>query len=158
MSLIISIGSNMGNRKSNLGKAKAELSKIFQFLAESKIYETTAVDYLDQPDFLNQLLEFDSSSMDPFKALKLTQKIEAELGRVRIIDKGPRTIDIDFILWDEEVIHETHLIIPHPAWQKRNFIQIPLRELPAYQNVSKKFRLPVYEMDSTIRVFEAQTK
>jgi 2-amino-4-hydroxy-6-hydroxymethyldihydropteridine diphosphokinase len=99
MSLIIATGSNIGNKIEHLEKAKNELKKFYTFKAQSQVFSSDAVDYTDQPGFYNQVLEFDIPDQSPIEVLNNLLDIEKQFGRVRDIDKGPRTIDIDIIFW-----------------------------------------------------------
>ena len=132
MSLVISTGSNLGNRESNLLAAKSELSDIFKLIEESPIYESPAVDYLNQPDFLNQILAFEIPEQKPEEVIESILKLELSLGRKREIDKGPRTIDIDILFWDQETIDLPQLQVPHPRLFERSFIVLPLKELQVF--------------------------
>ena len=142
MSLILATGSNLGDKKSHLSQAKQVLSEHFVFISESKIYTSEAIEYTDQPDFYNQVLEFKLPKLTPNETIKLILDIEKGLGRVRNIDKGPRTVDIDIIFWGLESIIEKDLTIPHPAWDQRSFVVEPLRELPYFQTIKKHFIIP----------------
>lgn len=142
MSLILALGSNLGNRENNLIAAKKELNNFFTFKAESRFFKSKAVDYLNQPDFFNQVLEYDIPECSPLTALEIILKIELDLGRTRDIDKGPRTIDIDILFWGLDNIQENNLTIPHYAWQERSFVVLPLADLPYYQTLQKSFIIP----------------
>lgn len=153
MSLIIATGTNLGNKKVNLEDAKNELSKIFEFVYESSIYSSPAVDYLNQPDFYNQLLEFKiPKCITPDQAILKTLALEEALGRKRDISKGPRLIDIDIIFWNNEVIDKKNLIIPHPRWQERSFVVYPLKELPFFQKVQKRHIIPTKFSNSATKI------
>lgn len=139
MSLFIATGSNLGDRKSNLDKAKSELAKHFELIAESRIYESPAVDYLNQPDFFNQVLEFSIPLLTPDETMTLLLKIEKMMGRSRDILRGPRVIDLDIIFWDDLKIHSERLTLPHPRAFERSFVILPLSELPGFKELEKKF-------------------
>lgn len=130
MSLILATGSNLGNKKENLNLARLELSKKFSLTSISRIYCSEAVDYFDQPDFYNQVLEFKIPNYSPQDVLRIIQEIEKSLGRKKYIPKGPRLIDIDILFWNLEKIKTSNLIIPHPSWDQRSFVVLPLQELP----------------------------
>lgn len=142
MSLIISTGSNLGDRESYLAHARDELSKSLSLIFKSKIYQSSAVDYLAQPDFLNQVLEFEIPTIQPAEVLKLCLEIEKKLGRVRGIDKGPRTLDIDLLFWQKLTLSSDNLDLPHPRLFSRSFIVLPLRELPYFKELEKSFDFP----------------
>lgn len=142
MSLIISTGSNIGDRVDNLLLAKQELSKTFQLLESSQIYESPAVDYLNQPDFLNQVLSFELPKLSPEETIELTLNIEKNLGRKRHIDKGPRTIDIDILFWATNKIDLDQLTVPHPRLFERSFIVLPLKELKVFETLRNHYNFP----------------
>ncbi|MDH5580640.1 MAG: 2-amino-4-hydroxy-6-hydroxymethyldihydropteridine diphosphokinase [Bdellovibrionales bacterium] len=133
MELIIALGSNIGERRANMQKAKEYLSVHFTLIKESKIIESEPVDYLSQPCFLNQVIEFETKTVEAEKILSITQSIEDKMGREKVIDKGPRNIDIDIIFFGDKIINTEKLIIPHPSWESRSFVKDPLKELPFYQ-------------------------
>lgn len=140
--LILSTGSNIGERVEFLEKAKNLLSKSFQLIESSRIYESPAVDYLNQPNFLNQVLHLKSSIENPSDVLKMTLEIENELGRKREIDKGPRTLDIDILFWNLDSIDLPNLQVPHPRMFQRSFIAHPLFELKISKKLQEKFPFP----------------
>ena len=143
MSLIIALGSNIGDSIQNLADAKKELCHHFHLVAESRIYRSTAVDYENQPDFYNQVLQFDiPTNLTPGQSMDLCLEIEKKLGRTRQVLRGPRTIDIDIIFWENAVINSNHITIPHPRWQDRSFVVRPLSELPFFQQISQWHKIP----------------
>ena len=121
MSLIISTGSNQGDRLQNLETAKSILCEYLDLEHESNVYESAAVDFTQQPDFLNQVLQFKIPKEEPLNVLFKVLEIEKQMGRIRIIDKGPRIIDIDLLFWDLEKITLDALVLPHPRLFKRSF-------------------------------------
>jgi 2-amino-4-hydroxy-6-hydroxymethyldihydropteridine diphosphokinase len=139
MSLFIATGTNLGDRKQNLIRAKTLLTAYLKLIAASKIYESPAVDYLNQPDFYNQVLEFEIPKENPLEIMCLLLKIELEMGRNREIPKGPRLIDLDILFWDTLKIEEPDLILPHPRLFERSFVVLPLSELPGFKNLQKNF-------------------
>jgi len=143
MSLVVSTGSNLGNRQGHLSQAKEYLCKYYTLEEESGIYESPAVDYLAQPDFLNQVLVFKLPNQAPKEVILNILAIEKELGRVRDIDKGPRTVDIDILFWDREEIDIEGLQVPHPRLFQRSFIVLPLKELKIFPYLSESFNFPV---------------
>jgi 2-amino-4-hydroxy-6-hydroxymethyldihydropteridine diphosphokinase len=70
-------------------------------------------------------------------------EIEVTLGRTRGVDKGPRTVDIDIIFWDQASIDEPNLIVPHPRWIDRSFVVRPLQQLPFFKKIEKCFKIPL---------------
>jgi 2-amino-4-hydroxy-6-hydroxymethyldihydropteridine diphosphokinase len=149
MSLIIATGSNQGNSLTILREAKSILCSHFSFIAESRIYTSKAVDYENQPDFFNQVLEFNLPALLPDTVMTYLLDIERQMGRSRIIPKGPRTIDIDIIFWGQEKFNSEHLTIPHPRWNERSFVVRPFQELPFFQTIEKCFTIPMsFEIDA----------
>lgn len=148
-SLIISLGSNIGDKLNNLNKAKVKLQKFLKLISESRVFTSVAVDYTDQPDFYNQVLEFEIPDIDPLLVMNKLLDIEQELGRVRTIDKGPRIIDIDIIFWGTLEINSQTLTIPHYAWSNRSFIVRPMHDLSCFQRLEKCFKIPTeFEIES----------
>ncbi len=142
MSLIIATGSNLGDKANNLALALNELSTHFDLIQASRIYSSPAIEYLQQPDFYNQVLEFKTPSITPSDALEIMLAIELKLGRKRDISKGPRTIDIDIIFWDLKKHNTKNLVIPHPSWAQRSFVVMPLSELPYFETLKNHYKIP----------------
>lgn len=94
----------------------------------STVIETEPLYVLEQPRFLNLVVEAETQ-LDPLALLEVVQKIEVELGRVRVLDKGPRAIDIDILFYGNRVVRGPGLVIPHPLLQERLFVLQPLCEL-----------------------------
>lgn len=139
MSLFIATGTNLGERKSHLIEAKNRLSEKLIFIAESRIYESPAVDYLNQPDFYNQVLEFKLPDADPESIMDFLLETELAMGRNRTIPKGPRIIDLDILFWGDLTIQSKKLTLPHPRLFERSFVVLPLAELPGFKMLQKKF-------------------
>jgi len=125
----LSLGSNLGDRYANLHEAVQRIERGGIHVTRlSSIYETEPQDLPDQPWFLNQIAEVETD-LAPAALLTAMQKIEHEMGRERAVPKGPRTIDIDMLLYGEEVIQTPALQIPHPRMTTRRFVLEPLAEL-----------------------------
>ena len=123
------IGGNLGNRKENLSKAVSLINEQCGSLTRSSsIYETEAWGNTDQPSFLNQALEI-STSLNARQLMRKVLKIEEEMGRVRKEKLGPRIIDIDILLFENEIHDLRFLKIPHPEMQNRRFVLAPLAEI-----------------------------
>jgi 2-amino-4-hydroxy-6-hydroxymethyldihydropteridine diphosphokinase len=123
------IGGNLGDRKENLSKAVSLINERCGSLTRSSsIYETEAWGYTDQPSFLNQALEI-STSLNARQLLRKILKIEEEMGRVRKEKLGPRIIDIDILLFENEIHDLRFLKVPHPEMQNRRFVLVPLAEI-----------------------------
>ena len=125
----LSLGSNIGNREANLSAAiECLAAPRLRVLRVSPIYETEPVDYTDQRWFLNLVVEAETT-LFPMQLLARIGKIEHELGRVRTVPKGPRTIDIDILLYGKAVVQSATLEIPHPRMAQRRFVLAPLADL-----------------------------
>ena len=127
------IGGNLGDRLANLNNAiqKIELH-CGKIISSSAIYETAAWGFTEQPPFFNQALQVETA----LSATELMQQlliIELSLGRERLLPLGPRTIDLDIIYFNNEIIQNDIVSIPHPRMEQRNFVLIPLNEIaPTY--------------------------
>jgi 2-amino-4-hydroxy-6-hydroxymethyldihydropteridine diphosphokinase len=127
--IYLSLGSNLGDRASALQTAVDKLhAPDLQILRISTVYETAPVDFKAQPDFLNIVLQADTS-LFPLRLLHRVQTIEHEMGRKRLMPKGPRTIDIDILLHGPFVVETPNLQIPHPRMTERRFVLEPLHEI-----------------------------
>ncbi|MEK3979370.1 2-amino-4-hydroxy-6-hydroxymethyldihydropteridine diphosphokinase [Psychrobacillus sp. FSL K6-2836] len=128
----ISLGSNIGNRLEYLQQAVDLLQQIehVNVANMSSVYETDPVGYEDQAAFLNMVVEI-KTLLTPHEILKKCNEIEAKLGRKRDIRWGPRTVDLDILLYNEENVKTEDLTIPHPRMMERGFVLIPLVELQA---------------------------
>jgi 2-amino-4-hydroxy-6-hydroxymethyldihydropteridine diphosphokinase len=127
--IYLSLGSNLGDREAHLRAAIERLgAPDLRVLRTSPIYETEPVDNTDQHWFLNLVLEAETK-LFPLQLLARTQKTERALGRVRTVPKGPRTIDIDILLYGTAVMHSGKLDIPHPRLSERRFVLVPLHDL-----------------------------
>lgn len=126
----LSLGSNLGDKEDNLQKAVYLIGKIpgIRIRAKSSLYQTDPVGYLDQDWFLNAVLKVDTS-LSPLELLDKTQGVETALGRKRLIHWGPRSIDIDILLYNQETILLPRLTVPHPEMHKRGFVLVPLNEI-----------------------------
>ena len=123
------IGSNLGDRVDQLTKAKKLIGQeVGALSAESSIYETQPWGYEDQPWFLNQVLKLDSVH-SPTEVLRRIKTIEVQTGREPGEKWHARHIDIDILLYGDQVINEEYLKIPHPQLPSRNFVLVPLMEL-----------------------------
>lgn len=123
------IGGNMGNRIEQLQRAVDLIGqRTGQVAGLSALYETAAWGKTDQPSFLNQALLL-YTRLEPLPLLKALLSIELEMGRERLEKNGPRTIDIDIIFYNDAIIDEPGLVVPHPAMAQRRFVLAPLAEL-----------------------------
>ena len=134
MKAFLGLGSNLGDRQQNLEAA----CNAFRILKRSSIYETEPVGLLEQPWFLNMVIEIETGGT-PQQLLYYCQSVENKLGRRREIPKGPRTIDIDILFYDTWIVEERDLIIPHPEIPNRKFVLEPLNEIEPH------FEHPVFK-------------
>ena len=141
----LSLGSNIGDREANLRAALNQLAGAgLRIQRISPLYETEPVDLAAQRWFLNLVAEAETD-LFPLQLLARTERIERALGRVRTVPKGPRTIDIDILLYANAVVRGDTLEIPHPRMAERRFVLVPLADLaPALRHPVT--RLTVREM------------
>jgi 2-amino-4-hydroxy-6-hydroxymethyldihydropteridine diphosphokinase/dihydroneopterin aldolase/2-amino-4-hydroxy-6-hydroxymethyldihydropteridine diphosphokinase len=126
----IGIGTNIGNREANLDVAikMLNIENEIEVAAVSSYINTAPVGYTQQPDFLNAAVEI-KTTLSAHKLLEVCQQIELALKRERIIRWGPRTIDLDILLFDDLILNEENLTIPHPRMHEREFVLKPLNEI-----------------------------
>lgn len=147
MKYIIGIGTNIGNRKENIENAVEALKLIpeTQVLRVSKIYETEPVGFAQQESFYNACAEIESA-LEPNEILGVCLGIEAGFGRIREFKNGPRVLDLDVILAENNV-SSRNLTLPHPRFKERRFVLIPLLDLfpsgEAYGNSFSDFLLGI---------------
>lgn len=130
MSIIayIGIGSNMGDRKANCRRAVELLARSVRIVRMSSLYYTEPVGYDDQDDFLNAVAAVETE-LAPRELLVLCRSVENEMGRVRAVRWGPRTMDLDILLYGDAVSSDADLTIPHPRMTERKFVLAPLAEI-----------------------------
>ena len=125
----ILLGSNLGDSKKYISNAIVEIEReIGVVQAKSVLYQTEAWGKRDQPEFINQVIEV-KTKLSPALLLKYILEIEKKLGRERLQKWGARTIDIDILFFDNQIINELDLIIPHPFLHVRRFTLMPLSEI-----------------------------
>ncbi len=128
--VVLSLGSNVGDSLSTLKKAIRDLSFLLDGMRVSSLYLTTPQDVAQQPDFCN-IAVTGKTTLPPGELLRETQAIEASYGRQRddSAPRGPRTLDIDIVLYGELAVREANLVIPHERMAVRQFVLIPVLEL-----------------------------
>lgn len=124
----LALGTNLGDRLKNLQAALEALPPDVKVSAVSPIYETPPWGYLDQPEFLNQVLKGETD-LEPLELLRSIKKMEADLGRLPGLRYGPRQIDLDILFFDELILESPELTIPHPRLAERAFVLVPLVDL-----------------------------
>lgn len=126
--IFIALGSNLGDRAAHLRAAIDGLARLGSHVRVSPFYETEPVGYLDQGPFLNGAMCMETI-LAPAELLRAMLAIEAGHGRVRDIKNGPRTLDLDLILYGDLVLETPELVVPHPRLQERAFVLVPLCDL-----------------------------
>ena len=124
----LSLGSNIGDREKNLRDAIARLKAGGRVTSVSSFYETEPVDFTDQAWFLNCALALETTESAQ-QLMKRILQTEGEMGRQRLQKKGPRIIDIDILLFSDQIIDSPELTVPHPAMHRRRFVLEPLAEI-----------------------------
>ena len=124
----LSLGSNLGDRAENLQTAIAKLGDFGEVAAVSSFYETEPVELTAQPWFLNCAVKFETEKM-PRQLISAILSLEQNMGRQRKQKKGPRTIDIDVLLFGSSIIEIPSLTVPHPRLHERRFVLEPLAEI-----------------------------
>ena len=153
--VVLLLGGNLGNRVQNLSKALEALQQdIGTVQKKSSIYETAAWGITDQPNFLNQVVII-KTHLTAQEVIKKIFVIEKQLGRERLIKMGPRLIDIDILFYEDKIIENKNLIVPHPRIQDRKFVLEPLNEIiPNYIHpiINKSVQLLLQECTDTLNV------
>jgi 2-amino-4-hydroxy-6-hydroxymethyldihydropteridine diphosphokinase len=124
----ISLGSNVGDRQANLREAISRLVEAGNVSRVSSWYETEPVEFIEQPWFLNAALKIETHAT-PLELMRTLLSIERAMGRERNRPKGPRNIDLDLLLYDDEIVNTPELTLPHPAMHQRRFVLAPLAEI-----------------------------
>jgi 2-amino-4-hydroxy-6-hydroxymethyldihydropteridine diphosphokinase len=126
----VALGSNLGDRHALLAGARAALRTLpeSRLLAESSIDETEPLGDVPQPRYLNQMVALETS-LTPRQLLDALHRIERDAGRTRDVQWGPRTLDLDIVCFDRQVVRERDLIVPHPELEHRDFWRRELAEL-----------------------------
>ena len=126
----LGLGSNLGDRHGTLDKAVRRLESLpgISVVRVAAYRETAPVGYLEQGNFINTAVAVDTS-LSPPELLRAVRQIEAEFGRTREIRFGPRTLDIDILLYNDLVLESETLTIPHPRLHEREFVLVPLAEI-----------------------------
>ena len=139
----LSLGSNVGDREVHLHEAISRLGRVGRIASVSSFYETEPVEFTDQAWFVNCVLVLETA-LPPGELMTSLLRIEQEMGRRRTREKGPRTIDLDILLFHDEtagatITDSTELTIPHPALHKRRFVLEPFAEIaPDVQHPAMK--------------------
>jgi 2-amino-4-hydroxy-6-hydroxymethyldihydropteridine diphosphokinase len=126
----LGLGSDLGNREANLLNAIGALeTEVGRIIAISPVYETDPVGFKGNADFLNMVISAETI-LSPDETLKKILTIESEMGRVRVENRyGSRIIDIDLLLYADEIINDFSLIVPHPRMHERKFVLVPMNDI-----------------------------
>jgi 2-amino-4-hydroxy-6-hydroxymethyldihydropteridine diphosphokinase len=148
----LGIGSNLGERVQYLQMAVDGLGATdgVEVIAVSRVYETDPVGGPEQPDYLNAVVAVDTT-LAPRQLLEVAQRLEGEAQRVRKERWGPRTLDVDILLFGDDEVEKPDLVIPHPRWRERDFVLAPLADL-GYPDVPDREWTGVRVTDVTLRV------
>ena len=127
--VFLSLGSNVGDREKNLRAAIAALPELGVKIKQvSSIYETEPVDLLEQPWFLNCVVEGETT-VPPVELLKKLRELERRMGSKKLVARGPRLIDLDILVYGQQTIDSPELQVPHPRMRLRRFVLAPLAEI-----------------------------
>jgi 2-amino-4-hydroxy-6-hydroxymethyldihydropteridine diphosphokinase len=128
--IFLGLGSNIGDRAASINRARRLIDGVsgVRVIRASSLIETKPVGYEDQPDFINAVIEIETT-LPPRDLLFEIKRIEREMGREETFRFGPRIIDIDILLFGDRVVDEPGLVIPHPRMHERRFVLEPLAEI-----------------------------
>ncbi|MDX1344344.1 MAG: 2-amino-4-hydroxy-6-hydroxymethyldihydropteridine diphosphokinase [Sedimenticolaceae bacterium] len=157
---LIGLGSNLDNPRDQVVEALQELSETdgIRLLARSSLYLSEPLGPQDQPDFINAAAAIETT-LEPLSLLEVLQAIEQRHGRKRERHWGPRTLDLDLLLYDDEQIRHPDLTVPHPAIAERSFVLLPLQEiapglvipgLGSVESLLEKLGNPVLEITNDV--------
>jgi 2-amino-4-hydroxy-6-hydroxymethyldihydropteridine diphosphokinase len=124
----LALGSNLGDRAANLKTAVGLLAPQMTVLAKSPVYETPPWGHTDQPDFLNQVVKVETH-LQPLPLLKHLKRLEVAMGRQPSFPKGPRLIDLDILFYDDLILRDFEISVPHPGVHERAFVLVPLNDI-----------------------------
>lgn len=156
MEIVLSLGTNLGDRETNLVTAIKELTKICRIIKVSSVYETAPWGKLDQAEFLNQVMVAETT-LKPQALLTELLRIENKLGRIRTEKWGPRLMDLDILYYEDLIINRENIKIPHPLLQERRFVLEPLNEIYPHKK-DPRFNLTVEDLYKKITTGETMNK
>jgi len=157
--ILIGLGSNIGDRQKNIITAIQKLNKLQGISIDriSSLYETKPVGVTAQPDFLNGVISI-VTNLTPHQLLEVCLNVECQMGRIRDQRWGPRNIDIDILVYDDYIIEDESLSIPHPRLHERSFVLIPLQEIaggkPIYHGQTPEELLNKIDKNSDVLLFQ----
>lgn len=145
--IFVSLGSNLGERKDNLAKAKSLMKEAGLGISQqSSIYETEPWGDKKQPSYLNQVVQI-ATTLEPEKLMGVLLDIEQKMGRTRSTESRyqARTIDLDLLFYHQRILKTGTLTLPHPALHERNFVLVPMMEIASMFN-HPSLNLPIEEL------------
>ena len=139
MVIYLALGSNLADRTSYLKAAVSGLMRHgVEMIRSSSLYHTEPKELLDQPWFLNSVLEA-AATLQPRNLLEVCLEVERENGRIRAESNGPRTLDVDIIFYGDQIVETPELVVPHPRYVTRRFVLEPLAEIaPSFRDPVRK--------------------
>ena len=154
MKAYLAVGTNIGNRMENLQNSISSINllPLTKVTDVSNVYETDPVGYDNQDDFLNIVIEVETE-LNADNLLGAALGIEAGLGRIRTIKNGPRIIDIDLLLYGDEIKNTKTLVLPHPRMMERNFVLKPLLDLNIDNSLVNKEKVQKVLTDEGVRLY-----
>ena len=139
--IILSLGSNIGDKKSNLETAINEINKFSTIKKVSSIYQSDPILLKDQENFFNLVLEIEYKK-SAIELLETTKDVERRMGRKKTVKYGPRIIDIDIVFFNNQIVNSKDLVVPHYDWSNRVFVVKPLCELFKEFNICLLYTSP----------------
>lgn len=148
----LGLGTNLGDREKNLEVAISEISslpEVSKISKKSSIYQSPPMYVKDQGDFLNMAVEIETA-MEPIELIVQLLEIEHKMGRVREMKNGPRVIDLDILIYEDLILDDPSLQIPHPKLHKRSFVLYPLLEVAGEDMIHPRLQRPLGEFRSGV--------
>jgi len=155
VSLVLSLGSNLGNKLDNLNKAISSLNEIFLSpISISRVYQSEPFGPVPQDDFYNLCIEYKLPNYSPEECMQYCLNTELIMGRTRDIKWGPRVIDIDILYYGLNEINSEIVTLPHPHIMDRSFVVLPLGDLSYFDTLQNHFEYPTI-FSTTTKVIKA---
>jgi 2-amino-4-hydroxy-6-hydroxymethyldihydropteridine diphosphokinase len=156
--IFLALGSNVGNWKVNFNNCLSELQNIGKLISIGNIYISKPYGYKEQNDFYNTAVKF-QTTYSPIKLMQKLQLIEKNLQKKKLIENGPRRIDIDIIFFNSLKINKENLVVPHPKAVNRDFVIFPLCDIdPYYKHPIEKKSLKKLKIEIKIKYIKKKIK